>query len=203
MNDHDLRNDKRHFEQCLKPLGIDKRPITGYTGEEWKRILAEPAIWLSLIENHKDHPLLLKSMKEWPRGRLYMYEGMSKVNDEKAAEVWGSEVLVCHWAKELSMIEWCPYASARNSFYLHVIATHAWRWFQLHEFATYAMEKVNANFKQSKRRSSFDRKTLARRRSAKGARGLETMMKKNNIYAMNLLRRKSPLEQANHKRKVE
>ena len=185
---NDLRNNKEHDYHCLKPLGIDKRPITGYTGEEWKKILAEPERWLCLISNHREHPLMLKSMKEW--GRLYA--AMTNVNDEKTAEAWGQEVLA--WAQDL--VVWCD--EAQYNFYLHVLATHAWRWFSLHEYATFAMEKVNANFKQSKRRTSFDRKTLEATRSAKGS--METMMKMNN--AKNLLLGRSPIEKAKRKREA-
>ena len=60
------------------------------------------------------------------------------MNDEKSAREFGEKAL--EWAQDL--MEWC--VPARTSFYLHVFSTHAWRWHELSDHSSYAMEKVNA-----------------------------------------------------------
>ena len=62
---NDLRNDREHSDECLKTIGIDRRPITGYTGEEWKKILTEPAVWLKKIKGHGQYDSMLQSMLKW------------------------------------------------------------------------------------------------------------------------------------------
>ena len=71
---NDLRNDKEHSDECLKTIGIDRptRPITGYTGEEWKKILTdhEPAVWLKKIKGHGQYDSMLQSLSMLKWGEL-------------------------------------------------------------------------------------------------------------------------------------
>ena len=175
----ELRNNDEHRDSCLRPLRIDRRPITGYTGEEWKRILTNPALWCSLAPGRRNHANLVKSMQQFAE----LYEKMSTMRDEKSAMEFGQAALT--WAKELVL--WCE--GARESFYLHVLAHHAWRWHGLGDYASYGMEKVNSMMKKKKRRYSFDKKSADSARSARGC--LTSMVRETN--ARNVLAPLSPL----------
>jgi len=175
----ELRNNEEHRAKCLRPLRIDRRPITGYTGEEWKKILGNPRLWCILAEGHDQHEDLVRSMEEF----AVLFEKMGSMNDEKNAREFGEKAL--EWAQDL--VEWC--VPARTSFYLHVLATHAWRWHELSDHSSYAMEKMQAMVKKTKKRFLSDAKTSEEKRSAKGA--LTSMVRVTN--ATNVLSPFSPV----------
>jgi hypothetical protein len=104
-------------------------------------------------------------------------------DDEKKAEAFGEYVL--KWGQDL--VAWCE--QSHNSFYLHVLVTHAWRWHGINDFASYAMEKINSMMKKTKRRYSFEKKSLAAVRPA--GRALVAMVRETN--AANMLLHHSPL----------
>jgi hypothetical protein len=175
----ELRNNDEHREKCLRPLTIDRRPITGYTGEEWKKILGNPRLWCSLADSSDEHEYLVYSMEEF----AVLFEKMGSMNDEKSAREFGEKAL--EWAQDVA--EWCE--AARSSFYLHVFATHAWRWYDLSDHCSYAMEKMGGMMKKTKRKYMSDAKTSEEKRSAKGA--LTSMVRVTN--ATNVLSPFSPL----------
>jgi hypothetical protein len=183
----ELRNNDEH-RRVLQRLGIDRRPITGYTGEEWKKILKDPSLWCSLAPDCPRRDRTIRSMQ----GFAMIYERMSGSSSEsdgpddgKKAREFGEFVLA--WGKEL--VAWCE--QSRESFYLNVLVTHAWRWHGINDYASYAMEKINSMMKKTKRRYSFEKKSTAASRPA--GRALVAMVRETN--AANVLLQYSPLPQ--------
>lgn len=175
----ELRNSDKHRNECLRTIGIDKRPIQGYTAEEWKKILEHPWRWCSLARKDPNYDNLWKTMEEF--GELL--EEMSKMDDEKKAEEFGRKALA--WAQ--GFVGWCE--ASRQSFYLHIFAQHAWRWIGISEFASYGIEKVNSIVKQHKKRARKDKKTVSAKRSASGT--LTSMI--SAVNAKNVLEPSSPV----------
>ena len=169
----------KNIDKNASAIGIDKRPIQGYTAEEWKKILANPQIWCALAVKDRNHDNLWRTMKEF--GEL-MVE-MSAMDDEKKAEEFGRKALA--WAK--LFVRWCE--AARESFYLHIFAQHAWRWVGIAEYASYGIEKINAIVKQHKKRARKDKKTCETKRSASGA--LASII--STVNAKSVLEAQSPL----------
>lgn len=186
----ELRSNAKHRNECLRPMGIDRRPITGYTCKEWRTIIKQPELWCRLASSHRNYNNLINSMK----GFNVLHEMMRGMDDDVKAEAFGREAL--RWAQELSA--WC--LEARQSFYLHVLAQHAWRWTSLSDYSSYAMEKINSMMKKQKRRYTFDKKK-SDTTSTRSADGVLTALVRI-INATNVLSQDSPVTLKPKKRKL-
>jgi hypothetical protein len=178
----ELRNSEKHRQECLRPgpISIDKRPIQGYTAEEWKKILAHPRKWCSLAVRDKNYENLCVTMTEFG---VLMAE-MSAMDDEKKAEVFGAKALA--WGKKF--VGWCE--ASRQSFYLYIFTQHAWRWVGISEYASFGIEKMHSVVKKQKKRTRTDKRNgEIKQRPARGA--LSSIM--SAVNARSILEPESPI----------
>ena len=135
------------YRSTLKALGIH-RSITGLTGNECRRILDAPDTYTRDIRSHPRHAEILRSMKLFAK----LDKMVSSISTDEDAAAFGK--LAHNWARHLTA--WLP--KAGNSIYVHVFAVHAWRWRNLGQSSTYALEKTNAMVKGAKLRTRQDLK---------------------------------------------
>jgi len=93
----------------------------------------------------------------------YFNQMYSQNLDDMAAI--GLQFKVMEWGRKFMTM----YYDARQSIYLHIFVTHAWRWRRLSIHSSEALEKINAFMKSQKRRFRDRRATDGQPKSAKGA----------------------------------
>jgi hypothetical protein len=133
------------YKQLLKKMGI-YRGITGVTGGECRRILEGRDTFCEGVKKHSKHGALVECM------RMFHWLDTHQTNTTSPQE-WKKCAREFRRLMMKNFQRWCG-----ASIYLHVLATHGYRFMPLHSFSTQALERMHVLFKQAKRGWSVDDK---------------------------------------------
>ncbi len=167
-----MRLDPAYTRWCAA-FGVD-RQHTGLTGYDIRRLLNMPASWLSFVpDKHRNWQRLLETMRRFAA----LDREQSALQSQPEADAWGVRALA--WVHDF--MSWFP--PARGSVYLHVYATHMYRWPRVVDLATHGMEKLNAMLKYDKRFVRRDPKRVGHvSRDPRGA--LQRILDRRNAVPM-------------------
>jgi hypothetical protein len=133
------------YKQLLKKLGI-YRGMTGVTGGECRLILEGRDTFCEGVKKHSKHVALLECM------RMFHWLDTHQTNETSPQE-WKKFAREFRRLMMKNFQRWCG-----ASIYLHILATHGYRFMPLHSFSTQALERMHVLFKQAKRGWSVDDK---------------------------------------------
>ncbi len=142
-----LRESAR-YDELLRRMKVDRK-ITGLTGVECRKILNAPDEYLSMLPVGEEKESLI--------GALRCYADIDSLVGCVCTTAMQEELATKTAAFALIMVAWVP--CARTSVYLHILSCHAHRWYNLDDYASYALEKINAQLKVAKKHTRRDKKT--------------------------------------------
>ncbi len=159
------------------------RQHTGLRGDDVRTILNRPHGWLRFMEAETEKELEFEAnLLETMRTFAVLDRDLSALaSGEDAADVaaraaWGVRALA--WVTDF--MTW--FEPARGWVYLHIYATHLYRWPRVVANSTHAMEKVQAMLKYEKHMVRRDPKTIGNTKGPSGA--LQRILDRRNANPM-------------------